>query len=429
MAKRKYTKKKTTNRSPKKRKYTRRKKNNSLKFLFIFSLIFVLLCIITFYTIIIFPKVLQKKIKSNLVNIYSPISLQQKDDFILLKLSNKPTKVIQQKAFRSIKENYGLSLKFTKVIASTNKGINKLEFYRNNKIFSGIKRFYIYWNLTNNKIIKKHESQIQQKHSTDAKKEFIKIEEDVKVPKNTKRSSVPINNFKQNISQKTNQVSSFSKIAIIIDDVGYNYNSTYNFLTLGFPVTFAIIPNAIKSKIFYNLFSQYNYDIILHIPMEPLKGRKYVEKNAIFTNMSDKNIKNRINLFFSEYPLAIGANNHMGSKAVTDARVMKDILEVINSNHKIWIDSMTSRYSVTKEISSLLSMHYLERDVFLDNKKDYNYIKTSMNKLILEARKKGYAIGIGHIQSSNLTIVLKEYYNNRNNLHIQFVSLKEILKH
>ena len=47
-----------------------------------------------------------------------------------------------------------------------------------------------------------------------------------------------------------------------------------------------------------------------------------------------------------------------------------------------------------------------------------------MDQLIKEAKQKGSAIGIGHIQTKNLVPVLKEYYNKRDELGIEFVPLK-----
>ena len=49
-----------------------------------------------------------------------------------------------------------------------------------------------------------------------------------------------------------------------------------------------------------------------------------------------------------------------------------------------------------------------------------------MNMLIREARKKGSAIGIGHVQTVELVTVLKEYYNKRDELGIEFVPLRKL---
>ena len=405
----------------KKRKYKTRKKSFYGIQLFLFSIIIILLSLII-YTFFLFPKQLNKKIKNELIEIYNPVIYDDPKNIFILKLKERPSYDLQLNTYNSIKQKFGLDTNFEKINSNINSGINKISFSKNNKKFNEIQPIYIFWdfNIEKEKIVK-----------IENKKESLKLNYEVienkrKNEKQEKLINPDINKFQYGTYKETKTIEIKPKIAIVIDDVGYSYNSTYDFLSLGFPVTFALIPEMRDSEKFYNLFRKYDYDMLLHIPMEPIKGKKYVEKNAIFTDMSDEIIRNKIIDYLNKYPDVIGANNHMGSKAIADARVMDIILNELAVKDKIWLDSMTNLNTVSKEIASIHNLHYYERDVFLDNSKNINEIRKAMNQLIKEAKQKGQAVGIGHIQSRELAQVLKEYYLKREQLGIEFVPLKKL---
>ena len=61
-----------------------------------------------------------------------------------------------------------------------------------------------------------------------------------------------------------------------------------------------------------------------------------------------------------------------------------------------FIDSLTTSKSVVKRVSRELGLRYIRRDIFLDNKLDVKYITRQIRKAIAIAKKRGYAIAIGH---------------------------------
>lgn len=422
---RKTTDKKRTykRRTPKKtlftsKKKTRRRRKKSSKISLSAILFFILLVglgALFFYTFVVFPKTLSNKVKKDLVTIYKPVQFEDTGNVSILKLSARPDYFTQVKAYESIKQNYGLELSFEKINSEVDKGINRINFLRNKKPYEDISPIYIYWG--------KAETIEISKRIKVQKKSYALIEDKRRRQKQEKLTSPVSTRFKYNNYKEKYIPPSKTKIAIVIDDVGYSYNSTYDFLTLGFPVTFAVIPDMPESKKFYNLFNEYGYDTMLHIPMEPLKGKKFVESNAIFTDMSDADIRERVRCFINKYPNVIGANNHMGSKIVADGRVMNIVLDELSKKNKFWLDSMTNINTISKEIASVHDLSYYERDVFFDNDRDRASIRKSMESLIKEAKQKGYGVGIGHIQSKELVPVLKEYYERRDELGIEFVPL------
>ena len=434
-----------------------------INFKFVFLAAFTIFTTLTIiYVFFLFPQKLSDKIQRNLIEIYKPIDYQNFKSSFVIKLKHKSDDFVDQKFIKTVNSKYSLNVKFESINNNINKGITKIVFYKEQKKVID-KEFYIYWNINIEKEVKKKEKNIevikQEKRDInqennqidldniqkkekiiknkqkefkeikqDQKKEisYEKIEEKRKNEKQEKIKEVPVKKLQTNKHKEKPIPENVYKIAIVIDDVGYSYNSTYDFLSLGFPLTFAIIPELPHSKYFYNIIKNYGYDIILHIPMEPEKGLQFVENNAITTAMNKEAIKTEIDYFFDLYPASIGANNHMGSKAVSNPSLMSAVIEELSKKEKFWLDSMTNIETVSKEITNLYNVKFYKRDVFLDNEKDISYIRNSMTTLINEAKLKGFAIGIGHIQTKELAFVLKEFYKKRGQLGFEFVSFKNL---
>lgn len=395
--------------------------------LFLSTVIIIILSVIIIYTFLIFPGILNEKIKNELITIYQPLIYNDADNLFILKLDERPTYDIQKRAYDTVKEQYGLDIEFEKVNKTNKKGINRLRFFRNKKEFNDICPVYIYWD-KEIKLTQNFTSMTkQQKKKT---KKFRPTHEKIELKRKNEKKEVLIKpeekSFKKVTYTRSKKDTIKPKIAIVIDDVGYSYNSTFDFLSLGFPVTFAIIPDVPKAKKFYKLFHKYGYELILHIPMEPNKGKKYVENNALLTDMNELNIESRVKYFLNEYPAVAGANNHMGSKAVTDSRVMNILLKELSKRNKYWLDSMTNINTISREIAEVNRLKYYERDVFLDNVKNKKEIIKSMEQLIKEAKQKGKAVGIGHVQTEELVPILKDYYKRQEELGIEFVPLSKL---
>ena len=90
------------------------------------------------------------------------------------------------------------------------------------------------------------------------------------------------------------------------------------------------------------------------------------------------------------------------------------------------MDSKTTPASVSGRIAKEKKVPYLERDVFLDNENTEEYAEKAMIQLIKIAKKRGYAIGIGHVQSDKLYPVLEKYREKQDELEIEFVPLADL---
>ena len=102
-------------------------------------------------------------------------------------------------------------------------------------------------------------------------------------------------------------------------------------------------------------------------------------------------------------PHAIGVNNHMGSRFTEDRQAMHAFLEVIRSEGMFFVDSTTSAESIGMDEAREMGIRTARRNVFLDNVHTQEDICRQLKELISIARKKGWAIGIGHPNEATLT--------------------------
>lgn len=186
------------------------------------------------------------------------------------------------------------------------------------------------------------------------------------------------------------------RVAIIIDDCGYNVPRDLRFLRLPIPVTLSILPMTPHGKEVAEAALAAGKAVILHLPMEPESSTAHPGPGAITTVMTDDQVRSQVAADIASLPPMPGANNHMGSKATSDARVMRDVLSVLKQDDMFFIDSMTAMSSLGSATAHDLGVPTAERDVFLDNQATVPYVEGQIKVLEAVALRNGAAIAIGH---------------------------------
>jgi polysaccharide deacetylase 2 family uncharacterized protein YibQ len=126
-------------------------------------------------------------------------------------------------------------------------------------------------------------------------------------------------------------------------------------------------------------------------------------------------------------PYAKGASNHQGSKATENYELMKIIFEELRSRKMYFLDSLVTSKSVCKKLAREAGIGFGRRDVFLDNKEDFEYIKGQFGQLVKRSRRAGFAIGIGHDREKTvaaLAVLMPEAQKEG----VKFVFLSELIK-
>lgn len=221
------------------------------------------------------------------------------------------------------------------------------------------------------------------------------------------------------------------KIAIVLDDTGKGINQVKPFIESGINLTFAIIPNLKMAGNVSSFLSGLGYETIIHLPMEPRDYKKRnipLMNNTVIITMSGNEIEKIIDNAYNIIPNAKGLNNHQGSKATADKKTMQFVINCLKDRELFFIDSYTHKSSIGFKIAREEGIPYYKRDIFLDNKDNEEYISEQFNKLIKTAKKKGHALGIGHVTSMNLSKVIKVYKDIFKQENIKIVFASELIE-
>ena len=195
-------------------------------------------------------------------------------------------------------------------------------------------------------------------------------------------------------------------IVLIIDDFGYrNDLISDGFLNLEVPITCAIIPGHPQSRIFAKKAVAAGQEVIIHMPMESSVLTSGEEEYKIKIGMTSEEIEWRINEVIKEMPEAVGMNNHQGSKATTDGKIMSVVASVLKEKDKYFKDSRTASNTVGEESMRSIGVPTASRHVFLDNNPSINEISSQLDELVAFAKKRGLGIGIGHAKPNTLKVL------------------------
>jgi hypothetical protein len=187
------------------------------------------------------------------------------------------------------------------------------------------------------------------------------------------------------------------RIAIVIDDLGYDKQMAIRFLRLDAPLSFSVFPFAPHSAAFARKATGEGRDVLLHLPMEP-KGYPEQDpgKGGLLTTMNEEEIISQLEADLTAIPYAKGVNNHMGSRFTEDSELMRIVLRGIQKRDLFFLDSRTTARTVGFELAKEMGIKTGQRNVFLDNDRDVSKIKTQIAELVKLSKKNGGAIGIGH---------------------------------
>ncbi|MDG5787715.1 divergent polysaccharide deacetylase family protein [Evansella sp. AB-P1] len=189
------------------------------------------------------------------------------------------------------------------------------------------------------------------------------------------------------------------KAAIIIDDFGGNTGGVKKFFEADIPITVAIMPFLDGSTEQANLANTLGLEVMIHLPLEPKKGKKsWLGPLPITSDLDTQEVKRRVRKAIEDVPNAKGLNNHMGSKIVGNERIVRAILEVAKEHNLYVIDSGTSGDSVLPTIAKELDIPFAVRDSFLDDSfSSRDHVYKQMLHLCNIAKSRGSAIAIGHV--------------------------------
>lgn len=204
----------------------------------------------------------------------------------------------------------------------------------------------------------------------------------------------------------------YARLAIIIDDMGKDVSNTHVAMDiLPSAVTFAFLPYAANVTALARQAHAHGHEVMVHIPMEPLPRSDGSETpdpgpNALTVEQTEPHIT--ANLTRNLIPLvdlAVGANNHMGSRFTQWPTGMRTVLQHLDREGLFFLDSVTTAHTATHTAAAGLSLPILRRNVFLDDQPEPHIVQSQLDRAIALARRNGNAIVIGHPHPSTLAVL------------------------
>lgn len=186
-----------------------------------------------------------------------------------------------------------------------------------------------------------------------------------------------------------------AKVAIIIDDIGYQ-KADPQLIKLPYALTFAVMPFTPQGSQMAALAASRQKEVMLHMPMEAVAQNHLLGKGALRQTMTQSQVRTALQQALAEVPQAVGINNHMGSLYTSLAEPMDWTMQLVAEHQLYFIDSKTTSRSAVPAAAARHGIASRSRDIFLDNNKAYAAIDQQFNQLMSLAKRQGSAIAIGH---------------------------------
>jgi hypothetical protein len=188
-----------------------------------------------------------------------------------------------------------------------------------------------------------------------------------------------------------------ARVAIVIDDVGFDPAPALELASLSIPLTFAVLPGQAFSRDLASRLAAGGHEVILHMPMEPVAyPARDPGDGAVSEAMTPEQAAEAVSSALRELPEARGLNNHMGSRITSDPVVMRAVLGVVRARGLYFLDSRTTPDTVAYDLARAMGIPALKRSVFLDDRREGSYIEGQVKSLLRKAREEGSAVAIGH---------------------------------
>jgi polysaccharide deacetylase 2 family uncharacterized protein YibQ len=219
------------------------------------------------------------------------------------------------------------------------------------------------------------------------------------------------------------------RLAILVDDLGNNYDRiSRGVLELDVPLTIAILPGLDHSERIEKDARRRGHAVFLHLPMEP---EDYPAEDpgrlAVMTSMSRDSILDLLAQMARGFSRLDGFNNHMGSKASADERVVGAVLDWAAREHLPVVDSYTASGSRIYPLARERQLPALRADLFLDGEEEGELaIMSNLAEAAETARRRGWALVICHPRPETLA-ALRSMLPRLTDYGLRFVTVPQLI--
>lgn len=218
------------------------------------------------------------------------------------------------------------------------------------------------------------------------------------------------------------------RVAIIIDDLGYQLEAGRRAIGLPGPVTFAVLPGTPRAAALAEWAHERGKEVLLHLPLQANSDDKDDEPIGIDLDMSRETLASTFDAALSSVPYVVGVNGHRGSLLTRHPGHMLWLMEEIRArNDLFFVDSYTTVHSVALQMASEAGVSAVRRDIFLDPDRSPGTVVLQFERMKRLARKRGLVVAIGHPYRSTLELLERELPKLREQ-GIELVTISELVK-
>jgi uncharacterized protein len=217
------------------------------------------------------------------------------------------------------------------------------------------------------------------------------------------------------------------RLAIILDDFGNDREAAEAVFALHCPLTISVLPYHAHSTEIAEEAQRRGLEVMLHLPMRAV-ANETPEAHQLETGMGSEDVARELSGMLESVPTASGVNNHEGSLATTDAKLMGELMPLLKQRELFFVDSRTTAATVAFEEAERAGVRSGFRNVpFLDDVQDVGAIRKQLELAMRGAKEKGAAIAIGHPHAETLR-ALKEVLPRAEAEGVRLVLVSEVVK-
>lgn len=215
-------------------------------------------------------------------------------------------------------------------------------------------------------------------------------------------------------------------VTIVIDDLGMDRKRTARAMGMKGPLTLSFLAYAEDLNAQTAVARAGGHELLMHVGMEPIGESVDPGPNVLLTGLDSEEISHLLENNLARFEGYVGINNHMGSKFTADVSGMAVVMEILKRRGLLFLDSRTTGRSVGVRLAREMGVPVAERNIFLDNVNEFAAISARLRELEQLARRRGYAVAIGHPRDATLD-ALEGWLQNLEDRGLALVPLSAIV--
>jgi len=199
------------------------------------------------------------------------------------------------------------------------------------------------------------------------------------------------------------------RIAIVIDDIGFQDELDTAVMALDPRVAVAIIPESPAARRLAQLAGGQQREVLIHLPLAGLyQDNCQPVLTCIGMHWSAERMQVHLADALNRVEGAVGINNHQGSRFTANEQAVRNLVMAIDllgrerGQTLFVLDSRTSPTTLFEQKALLAGLKASRRHVFLDHSNEPEHIRQAWVDLLAMARSGGSAIAIGHPRTNTI---------------------------